>query len=536
MKLAAFKTVMEPATVAATTVERPELRHPALTSARMIGLALGLGVILRLVQYLLNRSLWLDEAQLALNLAHRSYAGLLKPLDYHQGAPVGFLLLEKVALRSLGGSEYALRLLPLVAGLLSLFLFYKVAKESIRPNAVPIAMGLFAISPPLIYYSSEVKQYSTDVAVVLVIYSIALVGKPSEWSASRLVALGVVGAAAIWISHPSVFVLGGIGAAAVSVFLARRQWDRLARFSLLACMWLTSLGISYFIFLRGLTRDRELLDYWADNFMPLPPKSMSDLKWFVDSFFGFFGQTVGLQLVGLAALTFVTGAVYMYSRDRMKMSFLFLPALLTLVASSLRKYPFGGRLALFLVPAALLVIAEGAKQIQIVTSRNAAVVGYTLIALLFLDPSMYVIHHFTKPYSLVPRTGIMLPEEIKPIMAYVRAHEHKGDVVYLNTGSQPAYQYYDELYGIRENSLVLGTAVGDDAKGYVSDFDPLRGRRTWVVVSHASGGGGANQMKHFEFYLGMIGRRMDQFTAPGAAVYLYDLSATSASPDVLGKP
>lgn len=536
MKLAAFKTEMEPVTVAATTVERPDLRHPALTSGRMIGLALGLGVILRLVQYLLNRSLWLDEAQLALNLAHRSYAGLLQPLDYHQGAPVGFLLLEKAAVQSLGGSEYALRFLPLVAGLVSLFLFYKVAKESIRPNALPIAMGLFAISPSLIYYSSEVKQYSTDVAIALAIYSIALVVKPSEWSNSRIVALGLVGAAAIWISHPSVFVLGGIGATAAFVFLARKQWDRLARLSLLACMWLTSLGISYFFFLRGLTRDRDLLDYWVDNFMPLPPKSVSDLKWFVDSFFGFFGQTVSLQLVGLAALTFVTGAAYMYSRDRMKMAFLFLPALFTLVASSLHKYPFGGRLALFLVPAAILVIAEGAKQIQIVTSRNAAVVGYTLIALLFLDPSIYLIHHFAKPSSLVPRPGIMLPEEIKPVIAYVRAHQRMGDVVYLNTGSQPAYQYYAELYGIRENNLVLGTAVGDDATDYVSDFAPLRGRRTWIVVSHASGGGGAMQMKHFEFYLGMIGRRIDQFTAPGAAVYLYDLSAGSASPDVLGKP
>jgi hypothetical protein len=533
MKLATFKTVMDPATVAATTVERPD--HSVLSSAGMIGLALGLGVIARLVQYLLNRSLWLDEAQLALNLTHRSYAGLLQPLDYHQGAPVGFLLLEKVALRSLGGSEYALRFVPLVAGFVSLFLFYKVAKESIRPNAVPIAIGLFAISPSLIYYSSEVKQYSTDVAIALAIYSIALVGKPSEWSNSRIAALGVVGAAAVWISHPSVFVLAGIGATAASVFLVRKQWDRLARLSLLACMWLTSLGISYWFFLRGLTRDRDLLNYWADNFMPLPPKSVSDLKWFVDSFFGFFGQTVSLQLVGLAALTFVTGAAYMYSRDRMKMAFLFVPALLTLVASSLHKYPFGGRLALFLVPGALLVIAEGAKRIQIVTSRNAAVVGYTLIALLFLDPSMYLIHHFAKPHSLVPRSGIMLPEEIKPVLAYVRAHEQNGDVVYLNTGSQPAYQYYAELYGIRENNLVLGTAVGDDAKDYVSDFEPLRGRRTWIVVSHASGGG-AIQVKHFEFYLGMIGKRMEQFTAPGTGVYLYDLSPASASPDGLDKP
>ena len=300
-------------------------------------------------------------------------------------------------------------------------------------------------------------------------------------------------------------------------------------------VWLASLGISYFLFLRNLTRDQALLGYWTGNFMPLPPTSVSDFKWFVDSFFGFFSQTASLQLVGLAALTFITGAAYMYSCDREKLFFLFSPAFLTLAASGMHKYPFGGRLTLFLVPAALLLIAEGTEQIRIATRRNAVIVGYTLIALLFLEPSVYVLHHFVKPHMLVSRAGIMLPEEIKPIMAYVRAHEKPGEVVYVATGSQPAYQYYDELYGIRENNLILGTALGEDALDYVVDLDRLRSRRAWVIVSHISGAGGI-QSKYIEFYLGMIGRRIDQFTAAGAAVYLYDLGPPSPTHDVLLKP
>jgi hypothetical protein len=57
-------------------------------------LILGLG--LRLAQYA-GRSLWLDEALLALNIIHRPIGGLFRVLDYHQGAPLGFLLLEKMA-------------------------------------------------------------------------------------------------------------------------------------------------------------------------------------------------------------------------------------------------------------------------------------------------------------------------------------------------------------------------------------------------------------------------------------------------------
>ena len=70
-----------------------------------------LGVALRLRQYLALRSFWLDEAMLALNIVGRSFSGLLKPLDYNQGGPVGFLLAEKMVVNLLGNSELSLRLI-----------------------------------------------------------------------------------------------------------------------------------------------------------------------------------------------------------------------------------------------------------------------------------------------------------------------------------------------------------------------------------------------------------------------------------------
>ena len=65
------------------------------------------GTLLRLTQYLSNRSLWLDEAFLALNIVNRSFLQLLKPLDNNQGAPIGFLMLEKF-LPELGGQDLLL--------------------------------------------------------------------------------------------------------------------------------------------------------------------------------------------------------------------------------------------------------------------------------------------------------------------------------------------------------------------------------------------------------------------------------------------
>ena len=82
------------------------------------------GMLLRIRQYLTGRSLWVDEAMLALNIVERDFAGMFKPLDYDQGAPLGFLLVEKVFNLLLGKHELALRLFPLLAGLASLGLFY----------------------------------------------------------------------------------------------------------------------------------------------------------------------------------------------------------------------------------------------------------------------------------------------------------------------------------------------------------------------------------------------------------------------------
>ena len=61
-----------------------------------IAILLVLGVVLRIRQYLAGRSLWVDEAMLALNIVNRGFAGMFMPLDYDQGAPIGFLLVEKI--------------------------------------------------------------------------------------------------------------------------------------------------------------------------------------------------------------------------------------------------------------------------------------------------------------------------------------------------------------------------------------------------------------------------------------------------------
>ena len=61
-----------------------------------------LGVVIRLVRYLVDYPIWHDEAFLACSLWDRDYVDLLRPLDYGQVAPWLFLVIERAIVIALG--------------------------------------------------------------------------------------------------------------------------------------------------------------------------------------------------------------------------------------------------------------------------------------------------------------------------------------------------------------------------------------------------------------------------------------------------
>ncbi|MEW6240475.1 MAG: glycosyltransferase family 39 protein, partial [Chloroflexota bacterium] len=87
------------------------------------------GLVLRVRQYLMGRSLWLDEAMLSINIVKRSFLSLTEWLEYDQQAAIGFLWLQKVSVLIIGNNEYALRLVPFVAGCIALWLMYLIGRR-----------------------------------------------------------------------------------------------------------------------------------------------------------------------------------------------------------------------------------------------------------------------------------------------------------------------------------------------------------------------------------------------------------------------
>jgi hypothetical protein len=321
-----------------------------LNPNRLIYALIVFGMSTRLAQYLHNRSLWLDEAALAINIKTRDFAGLLQPLDRNQSAPPAFLLAVKAFYTVFGSSEYVLRLIPLLASLATILLIWYVARR-IFPGSAPFALVLFIGSAGFINYASEFKQYASDAAIALALLALAI--KVSESYQPRALAVfALAGVAAVWASHTAIFVLAGIG----FVFLIDSVWNKrspLLPIIALGLAWMCSFAAAYLLFYSSSTANSDLNTYWAFAFLSLNPLSI-------------FGALIGLLvfLVGGLEIGWLVIAIIGLGAGLRSLPWrisvlLLSPILFTLMAAVLHLYPFSHRLILFLIPGVLLVVAAG---------------------------------------------------------------------------------------------------------------------------------------------------------------------------------
>jgi 4-amino-4-deoxy-L-arabinose transferase-like glycosyltransferase len=421
-------------------------------------------------------------------------------------------MLEKCSVLSLGANEYALRLFPLLSSIVSLILFYKLSKMSISERGAFIALGLCAIADPLIYYASEAKQYSSDVMFAVACVLLCLtIQKRDPPSVASLTAYGLIGGAALWFSHPAIFVLGATGTYLAWSYRKKRQ--QLRWLVGIFAIWLSSFALVYYINLRHLTSNSFLLAYWHHVFMPLPPKSLADLLWLPKHFLLLFKDPVGLPEYGVGLLAFIVGAVTLYQKKNELLPITGLMFGLVLLASAWNKYPFGGRLVLFLVPGLLLIIGEGVSEMLRRGNGRTIVPGVVVVVLLFFLPVGDAAGKLVSPRKRM---------EIRPLLSYYRAMRQEGDLLYVYHGAGVATEFYAREYGIRE--FVHGVRRYRDPSEYVDDVNALRGRRrVWVLFSNVTQLDGINEERFFLYVLDHIGNRLDTRTEFEASLYLYDL-------------
>jgi hypothetical protein len=486
-----------------------------------------LGGFLRVREYLSNRSIWLDESSLIINILQRTVTDFFRPLEFGQRAPLGFLAADRGAVILLGSGEQAMRLVPFLGSIASLVLFYLIGRRYLTRAGLWISLALFALCAPVVYYSSEVKQYSTDVAVALLLFLIS--GPPLEkekLSLRRATFLSGAGAIAIWCSDPAVFVLAGIGLMYLIVFLRRRDFAAAGRTAAMGAIWITSFGALWLAMLRQAAATPWLIDYWRQHrgFMPILPSSLAELLWFPERVFSLFALPVAgsagfgaSAFAGLAIVAFLTGMSFGSMPRRLRWM-LVSPIPFTLIASAMEKYPFTDRLLLFLIPSILLLVGDGAssgfREPANGSRRRAdqayAVLRRAIVVLLVAFCARGVAH---------PQTH----HEVRSVLEYVKRHGSNADLIYGYGGHKSrAILLYISRMGFDPSRYVQGMEVSENQTPATSEIDRLRGHRAWVVFPSLDREF-RDEDRVLLFRLQSMGPRLDAVRKPGAAAYLFDL-------------
>lgn len=478
-----------------------------------------------IVRFVRDRGLWLDEAYLALNIIHRSFVDLTTELDYEQYAPFGFLFAVKALVLALGSSEYVFRLLPLLGAVATVFLYFALARRILYPGAVPWSLAILAVSHPFPIYAAEAKPYGTDATIAL---ALTLLGLATASRGRIRVVDGAIlagsGAAAVWFSYPSVFVLTGIGLTLGTESLARRDWRRTGLLLLVGAAWLISLGVNASI-IRGdgnaqlsASDLQHLRAYYSDEFLPWPPTPAPVAEWlmhFVPNTLGYFTSDLA---AGVAVFAFLMGCIAFISNRRRELCMLVLPIIAAILVSATRLYPLGDRFLMFTGPALLLVVAAGFDEIRSRIGARGRLIWVLLLAVIFFQPTLRAIKQTISP----DRFG-----DARPVIARLDESVERDDTIYLHWSGVPLYRLYS-TNPVPDAQIIEGSrsGSGDRWATNAEDLGLLYGSpRVWIVFTFNAHNSGSGQTIRDE--LDRRGCLLDSFEHDRAAIYLYDLSEGS---------
>lgn len=495
--------------------------------------AVGVGGALCLVQYFANGTYWVDELAIVRNIVDRPLAALLlRPLDYDQVAPSGFLLVQHLLERTFGTGELVLRAYALVMAFIALAAVLHIGRRLLPGRAAVVPALVLGVSGQFHWLSSQVKPYSGDVAMIAVLLALALsVEQWREWTLARRLALAI-GAVAPWFAQPALFAIPSLALAVLWHDVTRNR--RVPRWTVGAVLFW---GVSALL---SLLAARARVDaatmsfmraFWRGGFAPIPPTSWSDLKWPGYVLRSVVADLSNQQWSYAYFAVAVVGAVTLWRRSRRDLVLLLAPLALAFVASALRQYPLAHRLAFFLAPIVAVLIGGGFAALL-----PSSVSGSTRFAwgaiLAFMAPSAWGLVRNPPPYEMQP---------VRPLLTVIRDQLRPGDRAYVHYASWQAWMHYAPRLGIDSLPLVLGSCHYQNSRAYDDEIRALAGGgRTWILFV---GAGWRDDPAELERVADTIGRRLlsqgrsartVEGTPSEVKLLLYDFGTSgSASPVVV---
>jgi 4-amino-4-deoxy-L-arabinose transferase-like glycosyltransferase len=492
--------------------------RPVLTGL-VVALILGVAVFFRLYN-LGGRDLWTDEAWVALAAMQPTAREALAARD---STPPLYLLTVWAAVQLWGHSEVVLRGLSWVFGMATLTIVWRLGRAWLAVTAALLALATVAWAPAMVYYSKELKQYSGDAAFAVLVV----------WLAERLItsqgrrgwlALALAGVLGLGFSQPLVFTLPVVGVV-LWFLLPPEQRPRLAG---IGAVWILTFGAYYLWFIRG-TIDPELVQYWDRDFPDFSGVAPF-CRWLGSAFYRYCRYFFGTPGLIWGPILLAGGMVVLVRRGCGRvLLYLGGPLLLALGAACLHRYPFmahygGNRLMLFSAPLLYLTVAAGGWGIFTWLWRRRQrwlALALTGVLLAALQPLAGIRE------NLYPKHN---REEIQPLVRYLEANLHPGDLVYVYYFAVAPFKYY---FQGPAGAICWGRSCverGLDALG--NDRPPPP--RLWMIASHIPD---LNFLR--QFAANLLGKQWQEaacYTRAGAALLRFDRSPPDTGAAVLTVP
>jgi hypothetical protein len=348
--------------------------------ARWFLIAVAAGMAWRIVRFGLHFEMTGDECGILRSVMERGYAGLLKPLGYSNVSPPMFLWLTKF-LDSLFQNEWAVRLIPFLAGIGAVAMFGLICREALSGMARWLAWAVFCVAYVPVTEGTRVKGYTIDLLVATVMLWLMLRWMLDGRKARYLVGLGICAPVFVWLSYTSVFIIGAAGLILAACLAKTRlvfrgasdESERLGWRNVTAGLAFMALSAISAIYLYELnirpalqaSLGNGLDDAWKRGFPPAQPWKIP--LWLLTVHTGRgFAWPIGENHFGstLTCALWLTGLVVWWRRGNRWVWALFVaPQALSLAAAFLHKYPYlqNPRLCMFLGPGICLFVGRGAQ-------------------------------------------------------------------------------------------------------------------------------------------------------------------------------
>jgi hypothetical protein len=339
---------------------------PWFDVAMIIGLV---GGGLQLYQWAGARPLWLDEQMIALNLRDRTFAELAGTLWLGQSAPLGWLMVQRAMLLIFGGSELALRLVPVLFGIATIGTAVWVGRRWLGPVGAAVLVLLCSVGQWISFYVFELKQYSADTFWAFFLPALAVWALEDDADGRtirvrRLVVWWIAAAIGHWLALGALLVTPACAFIIAATLLRRTGWRAASQFSAIGLGWLATFALHYSMALAGNLTNPYLQSYWAFALPPATGGVAARLQWLASQLVPFAMKPGGSGFGALFWATSVLGMLFAI-RTRPALGLLMVSVPLSAFAlAGMRLVPLHERLSLWVIPALYMGVALFADGVE----------------------------------------------------------------------------------------------------------------------------------------------------------------------------